>query len=115
MNNLGWECPKCHNCYAPSKLECTKCNGQHIPPAHRVITPGPLPPKDNNLPGPTSGENHMIYGYPEKTREGVSTPSYAEMMGITIANKLWPDNVRSYGGWTETINGSDVFVKPYEK
>lgn len=48
-------------------------------------------------------------------RKEPATPSYAEMMGITITNKLWPENVRSYEGWTETINGSDVFVKPYEK
>lgn len=22
MNNLGWECPKCHKCYSPSITEC---------------------------------------------------------------------------------------------
>lgn len=24
--NSGWECPKCHSVYAPTVLECKKCN-----------------------------------------------------------------------------------------
>lgn len=25
---LGWECPKCHRCYAPQLTECEHCGGK---------------------------------------------------------------------------------------
>lgn len=30
MANLGWECPKCHRCYAPVVQECVKCAPQRV-------------------------------------------------------------------------------------
>jgi len=26
MMNQGWECPKCHRCYAPMMMQCSWCN-----------------------------------------------------------------------------------------
>lgn len=37
--NMGWECPKCGACYAPSIKKCKQCNGiieaigKPLPPA----------------------------------------------------------------------------------
>lgn len=28
MGNQGWECPRCHNCYAPFISECKNCNNK---------------------------------------------------------------------------------------
>ena len=37
MTTLGWECPRCHRCYAPSITQCPHCGGNYqgsgvIPP-----------------------------------------------------------------------------------
>lgn len=42
--NMGWECPRCHSCYAPTVLRCTVCrpNYSSLPPRPAVpdITKG---------------------------------------------------------------------------
>lgn len=35
--NLGWECPKCHNCYAPNIPGCNNCNKPDINPVKSPI------------------------------------------------------------------------------
>jgi hypothetical protein len=39
--NKGWECPRCHRCYAPDVKECPHCPAEVI--AKPVINP-PLVP-----------------------------------------------------------------------
>lgn len=30
MMNHGWECPKCHRCYAPMQMYCMTCNANPV-------------------------------------------------------------------------------------
>ncbi len=30
MNNLGWECPRCHACMNPSLFSCVNCKGTDL-------------------------------------------------------------------------------------
>lgn len=29
MTTMGWECPRCHRCYAPSITQCPFCGGHY--------------------------------------------------------------------------------------
>lgn len=29
MTTIGWECPRCHRCYAPSITQCPHCGGNY--------------------------------------------------------------------------------------
>lgn len=106
MNNRGWECPKCHNCYAPHVASCFNCNN-HAPLTGNNTGDGaiqfgidPYPDMSNRC--SFAGSKGLVWGEPK-------IQSYAEMMGITITNKQWPENAHSFEGWTEGMN-ADAFA-----
>lgn len=46
---IGWECPRCHRCYAPTVTECASCNAGVVtaptPPVYvPVVVPQTLRP-----------------------------------------------------------------------
>lgn len=37
--NVGWECPRCHACYAPHVAQCSECRPESPPLRERVSIP----------------------------------------------------------------------------
>lgn len=44
MITMGWECPRCHRCYAPSVTQCPHCGGTSWTPNPYPYTPTPYQP-----------------------------------------------------------------------